>query len=669
MEHQLVGLSAIESSVLVNEQTISMKRKVEQNLHKEKLKLKKLEGDQARKQKSRQHKRARIEEACERHPDLVPILGEKRPARPRIESIQENLLETIVSLVTVGGAAHSRRREDILRSCRTLDDLHKELKSLGYQISRSATYLRLLPRNFNTLEGKRHVQTVPVKLIKAQTSEHKSNHDKNFCISTITNLNCLASFLGPNQVFQISKDDKCRVPLGMTISKKQKSLLMRVERVLLLPDHDWVKGSRQKLIPSVYAGLVIKENGMGDPSFVTYSGPTSIRIRSGKHDTSDAISHAIDFEDVLQREEFKTLAKTKTGLVKPIVIMLTDGGPDENPRYHKVIKSAITHFKNHDLDAIFMATNAPGRSAFNPVERRMAPLSQMTSGVILQEDHFGSHLDDQGKTIDDDLEKKNFKHAGETLGQLWNTLVIDKHPVEASYVEPVDGTRDFILEDVDQTWFSNHVRTSQYFTQVVKCDSVDCCGPHRSDLRKVLKSGFLPPPLKVKPNEDGNLVAADIKEKNAKFLPLFTQLSVDIQHMGAGFRQTPYDFYCPSVNHQLYDRTCPVCGLYFSSKIAVTDHVKGCHNRAEKQLTCSRIRPLRVAKYREEEALCVVQDDLGNEDLEWIDIENLDLEGVSDVRMTDGDDDSRIPIVSDFTGWIGSPWEDEKTSDSNKINE
>lgn len=56
------------------------------------------------------------------------------------------------------------------------------------------------------------------------------------------------------------------------------------------------------------------------------------------------------------------------GLVKPVVIILTDGGPDENPRYDKVIRAAIQHFLCHDLDAIFIATNAPGRSGFNPVE-------------------------------------------------------------------------------------------------------------------------------------------------------------------------------------------------------------------------------------------------------------------------------------------------------------
>lgn len=46
--------------------------------------------------------------------------------------------------------------------------------------------------------------------------------------------------------------------------------------------------------------------------------------------------------------------------VKPIVIFTVDGGPDENPRYQKVIDVAIHHFVQHDLDTLFVAKNAPG---------------------------------------------------------------------------------------------------------------------------------------------------------------------------------------------------------------------------------------------------------------------------------------------------------------------
>ncbi|GBP48061.1 hypothetical protein EVAR_85674_1 [Eumeta japonica] len=54
-----------------------------------------------------------------------------------------------------------------------------------------------------------------------------------------------------------------------------------------------------------------------------------------------------------------------------------------------------------------------GRSCFNRVERRMAPLSHQLSGLVLPYDSFGNHLDDQHYAMDDEL--RNFKIAGDIL--------------------------------------------------------------------------------------------------------------------------------------------------------------------------------------------------------------------------------------------------------------
>ena len=91
--------------------------------------------------------------------------------------------------------------------------------------------------------------------------------------------------------------------------------------------------------------------------------------------------------------------------MKPVFIVTSDEGPNENARYEKFIKFAITHFRKYDLDALFLATNAPRLSAFNQIERRMAPFNRALSGIILDHDYYGSHLDDQRKTIDPDLGK------------------------------------------------------------------------------------------------------------------------------------------------------------------------------------------------------------------------------------------------------------------------
>lgn len=150
--------------------------------------------------------------------------------------------------------------------------------------------------------------------------------------------------------------------------------------------------------------------------------------------------------------------------VKPVVVIMSDGGPDGNPRYPKVIAQTINHFKTHDLDAMFVITNAPGRNAYNRVERRMVPLSRELSGLILPHDHYGSHLSDDVKTIDAELEIKNFAFAGNTLAEVWSSMVIDQYPVTAEYVSSECTALE--PELVSPEWYNIHVRESQYFLQV-----------------------------------------------------------------------------------------------------------------------------------------------------------------------------------------------------------
>ena len=66
------------------------------------------------------------------------------------------------------------------------------------------------------------------------------------------------------------------------------------------------------------------------------------------------------------------------------MIVIADGGPDENPTYEKTINCSIKYFVENGLDMFFLATNGPDRSAFNRVGRSMVKLSKELSGVILK---------------------------------------------------------------------------------------------------------------------------------------------------------------------------------------------------------------------------------------------------------------------------------------------
>jgi hypothetical protein len=59
--------------------------------------------------------------------------------------------------------------------------------------------------------GKRHVVTVPVRLIRAQHGHHSKQVHIVFCSATIRHLEELPSLIGPKYVCFMSQDDKARV--------------------------------------------------------------------------------------------------------------------------------------------------------------------------------------------------------------------------------------------------------------------------------------------------------------------------------------------------------------------------------------------------------------------------------------------------------------------------
>lgn len=134
----------------------------------------------------------------------------------------------------------------------------------------------------------------------------------NYFFQCCRSLEQIASTLGSKQVAVISQDDKSKVPLGLAAANKQAPLLMHLEYRVTLPDHDWVVAPRHKLTPSVYAGVEIEDGKIDDPKNVTNAGPTYVAIRSAKHCSSTATSHAYDFVRLLELESFKNIFYSKT---------------------------------------------------------------------------------------------------------------------------------------------------------------------------------------------------------------------------------------------------------------------------------------------------------------------------------------------------------------------
>ena len=235
-----------------------------------------------------------ISKVCEENKEaasLLRLFNRKENGRPQIEYDQPELLSTIAKIVEASSATDDRCRMECLRTVTTLDDLHSELKSLGFSVSRSATYLRLLPSRGSTSEGYRHVQTVPVKLTRPENNLRQKVKDRMFAKSFMDDLINVCKLFGPQSVLFLSNDGRARVHLAAAFL--QPPILMHMEYKVRLPDHNFVVGPRHTLIPSVYGVCEIKENGE-----LSNSGDTFIRLRSGKHDSSSAHTHGYDMKEL-----------------------------------------------------------------------------------------------------------------------------------------------------------------------------------------------------------------------------------------------------------------------------------------------------------------------------------------------------------------------------------
>ena len=118
-------------------------------------------------------------------------LFKKTPERSKIETQIEGLHEAILSILLPESTADERRRSEIYNSVPSLDYLNKAVGKKGFNLSRTATYHRLLRDNMRHKDGKRNAYTVPVKLCCSQNDLRKKHRDSHFAMAMCENLQCV----------------------------------------------------------------------------------------------------------------------------------------------------------------------------------------------------------------------------------------------------------------------------------------------------------------------------------------------------------------------------------------------------------------------------------------------------------------------------------------------
>ena len=465
----------------------------------------------------------------------------------------------------------------------------------------------------------------------------------------------IAEIIGPKAAVCLTVDDKASVHIGITAAKEQRPMLMNMNVRVRLPDHDFPVGSRHNLVPSVMA-----VNRMDEKGKVSYSGETYVAVRSLKHNNSTAFSH---HEDLLRLVHlFPDVFRAESGQMKHVMIKGTDGGPDENPRFEKNIFMGCKTFRDFDLDLYIEVTNAPGLSCFNKCERKMFHLSKELTGVLLPHDTYGSHLDNSGKTVDTELELKNFKAAGTTLCEIWKRLVIDGYPTVAEFIEnpPPDSIKSFVPT---AAFRDQHIFESQYMTCYMKCDDVDCCDPFVTNVEFLFPHRRLPPLIPIKRDESGVSAMLETEGQQIEFLPIESRallgdrlLPLELKEKYKGI--VPYDLFMPSVKDKIEKRICKKCGKYHSTIKSLGLHKKLCKIK--------KIQPQRnfldEGSSSEEEEVSVsnlnsVSSDEAETDDDGSDLV-LELESMRP-RFSVAFPDSFVESILDLKEWLKSPWSED----------
>ncbi|GES92069.1 hypothetical protein GLOIN_2v1783204 [Rhizophagus clarus] len=195
-----------------------------------------------------------------------------------------------------------------------------------------------------------------------------------------------------------------------------------------------------------------------------------------------------------------------------------------DPKYNDVLKT------NGEIRPIWMLlvdrnyltvrTHASGQSKYNLVERGMAILSGKLADITLPVNHFGSHLNTQGKVIDLELALQNFRYAEESLCDIWRKDLIFRKSVDAHCYGP----------------------------------------PHTKEATELLllNNNFLPPITKAKDRHFTNPI---------HLLEYYDLLKIP-----------GYDSHCSSLNQIIYSRLCcTVCNKYFPTLAYLTKHKKAMH--------------------------------------------------------------------------------------------
>ena len=127
-----------------------------------------------------------------------------------------------------------------------------------------------------------------------------------------------------------------------------------------------------------------------DQSF--YSGKVVVTLKDAIFEPSSPLRHAAELVKVLKAAQVNTI-------LRPILFLYSDGGPDHRVTYVSVQASLICLFLHLQLDFLVTARTAPMQSFRNPVERCMSLLNLGLQSVGMMRSSMTGELEGKLKQL------------------------------------------------------------------------------------------------------------------------------------------------------------------------------------------------------------------------------------------------------------------------------
>ena len=144
-----------------------------------------------------------------------------------------------------------------------------------------------------------------------------------------------------------------------------------------------------------------------------HTGPVYVFNRAAKFHSSTSVAHASDLTSIIN--------ETRSAQ-KPVLALIVDGGPDQNPSCIVNVLSYGRLWKDQQLDSLIIVTHAPGKSAYNPIEHAWSVLSRCLTGVTVAINVPGERPPHEQHLSDEELRRREavvFDAAIDELYSYW----------------------------------------------------------------------------------------------------------------------------------------------------------------------------------------------------------------------------------------------------------